>query len=74
MSNKNIGPAVKNHKPISIKIEEVTFNSIRKILPDKAIEDACLSAGYRHRRRIITPVIPCDTKKCAHFDFGLAPS
>lgn len=33
MSNKNIDPAAENHKSISDKIEEMTFNSIRKILP-----------------------------------------
>jgi hypothetical protein len=47
----------KNHENISEKIESVTFNSIRKILPDKAIKDACDEAGYRYRERIITPIV-----------------
>jgi len=57
MSNKNIDPAAENHKSISDKIEEMTFNSIRKILPDKAIEDACNAVGYRYRQRMITPIV-----------------
>jgi hypothetical protein len=57
MSNRNIDLATKNHKSISGKIEQMTFNSIRKILPDKAIEDACNAAGYRYRQRMITPIV-----------------
>lgn len=57
MSNKNIDSAAENHKSISNKIEQVTFNSIRRVLPDKAIEEACRTAGYQHRHRIITPVV-----------------
>ena len=36
MSNRNIDPAFENHKSIYDKIEKMTLNSIRKILPDKA--------------------------------------
>lgn len=57
MSNRNIDPASKKHERISEKIESIVFNSIRKILPDKAIEDACNAAGYRYRQRMITPII-----------------
>ena len=57
MSNRNIDSAAENHKSISDKIEEMTFNSIRKVLPDKAIEDACDAAGYQYRQRIITPIV-----------------
>ncbi len=57
MSAKNIDSSVKKHEKISDKIESVTFNSIRKVLPDKAIEDACDAAGYRYRRRVITPIV-----------------
>jgi len=46
MSNRNIDPAVENHKSISCKIEKMILNSIRKILPDKAVEDGrCLQCG-----------------------------
>jgi hypothetical protein len=57
MSNRNIDPAAENHKSISGEIEEMTLNSIRKILPDKAIEDACDAAGYHYRQRVITPIV-----------------
>src|SRR4030043_2429929 len=57
MPNKNIGPASKNHESISEKIEAITLNSIREVLPDKAIEDACNAAGYRHRQREIKPTL-----------------
>lgn len=57
MLNKNIDRASKNHEDISEKIEAITLNSIREVLPDKAIEDACNASGYRHRQRVITPII-----------------
>lgn len=57
MSVKDIDCASKNHENISKKIEAITFNSIRKVLPDKAIEDACNAAGYRYRQRMITPIV-----------------
>ena len=47
----------KNHENISEKIESVTMNSIRKILPDAAIIDACDASGYKYRKRIITPIV-----------------
>jgi hypothetical protein len=57
MSNRNIDPVLKNHENISEKIESITFNSIRNVLPDKAIEDACDAAGYQYRQRMITPIV-----------------
>ena len=57
MSAKDIDSAAKNHEKISEKIEPITFNSIRKVLPDKGIKYACDMVGYKHRRRIITPII-----------------
>jgi hypothetical protein len=57
MSNKNIDRTSENHENISKKIESITFNSIRRVLPNKAIEDACEAAGYRYRQRMITPII-----------------
>ena len=57
MPTKDIDSASENHKNISEKIESVTFNSIRKVLPDKAIIDACNASGYRYRQRIITPIV-----------------
>jgi Transposase DDE domain len=46
-----------NSKKISQKLEQVTFNSIRKILPDHSILQACKSIGYTYRERKITPII-----------------
>ena len=57
MSAKDIDSAAKNHEKIYEKIEPVTFNSIRKVLPDEGIKYACDMVGYKHRRRIITPLI-----------------
>ena len=45
MSTKDIDSANKNHEKISDKIEQMTFNSIRKVLPDKAIILACKNAN-----------------------------
>jgi len=50
MLTKDIDFASENHKNISEKIESVTFNSIRKILPDKAIKDACILSGQRWQK------------------------
>ena len=57
MFKNDIGFTSKNHESISGKIESVTFNSVRRILPDKAIKDACDASGYRYRERIITPIV-----------------
>jgi len=57
MSAKDIDSASKNHENISEKIESITFSSIRKVLPDKAIENACDAAGYHYRQRVITPIV-----------------
>jgi Transposase DDE domain/Insertion element 4 transposase N-terminal len=38
-------------------LESVSLNSIRQILPDRAILEACRAAGYSFRRRCITPVV-----------------
>ncbi len=57
MSVKSIGATAENHECIPDKIQEMTLNSIRKVLPDKAIEDACVAVGYTHRRRLVTPVV-----------------
>ena len=57
MSVKDIDLVLKNHENIADQMEPITFNSIRKVLPDQAIQYACDQAGYRHRRRTITPII-----------------
>jgi len=57
MSNKSIGKAAGKTSNFSANLESVTFNSIRKVLPDKTILDACRQANYSHRNRFITPVL-----------------
>jgi len=57
MYKNDIDFTSKNHENISEKIESVTFNSIRKVLPDKAIKDACDASGYLYRERTITPIV-----------------
>ncbi len=57
MFNKSIGKVVAKTSNFSTDIESVTFNSIRKVLPDRAIIEACLQADYDYRKRIITPIV-----------------
>ena len=42
---------------ISSALETIPLSSIRQILPDRAILDACRQADYDFRRRLITPVV-----------------
>ena len=42
---------------ISSALETIPLSSIRLILPDRAILDACRQADYDFRRRLITPVV-----------------
>ncbi len=57
MSTDNIGNSRANSKGISDQLQQVILNSIRKILPDRMIEQTCKEIGYRFRRRTITPVV-----------------
>ena len=57
MPNKSIGKEVEKTSNICSRFESVTFNSIRKALPDSVIVDACVKAGHRYRVRRITPVL-----------------
>ena len=57
MSVNRIGNLQCNSKVISDQLEQVTLNSIRNILPDQMIEQACKEIGYKFRRRKITPVV-----------------
>ena len=57
MSNKSIGKAAGKTSNFCANLESVTFNSIRRVLPDKVILDACRQANYNHRKRFITPVL-----------------
>jgi hypothetical protein len=57
MSIKNIDTSAKNPEKISDKLERVSFNSVRKTLPDTAIIQGCKAAGYSYRKRKITPIV-----------------
>ena len=57
MFNKSIGKAAGKTSNFCANLESVTLNSIRKVLPDKVIIDACSQANYHHRKRFITPVV-----------------
>jgi hypothetical protein len=57
MFNKSIDKMVAKTSNFSTDLESLTFNSIRKVLPDKAISEACRNAGYDYRKRIITPIV-----------------
>ena len=57
MFKDSIDKSPENSKKISQKMEQVTFNAIRKILPDHTIIHACESIGYTYRERKITPIL-----------------
>jgi hypothetical protein len=57
MYESDIDNESKNHESISIKMESVSLNSIRKVLTDEDIQHACDEVSYKYRRRIITPII-----------------
>ena len=56
MTSESIDITNKNSSTISADLAGVPLSSIRKILPDKAIQKACQDAGYSFRNRLITPV------------------
>ena len=39
------------------KLEQSTFNSIRKVLPDQDIIRACREARYDYRNRMLAPIV-----------------
>ena len=57
MFNTGIGKVVDKTSNISLSLEPVMFNSIRKVLSDSAIIEACRQADYDYRKRIITPIV-----------------
>jgi hypothetical protein len=57
MLNKSIGKAARKTSNFCRNFESVTFNSIRKVLPDSVIDDACDQAGYTYRIRRISPIL-----------------
>jgi hypothetical protein len=57
MSKNTIDTPVKNPEKISDSLERISFNSVRKVLPDSAIVQACKAADYKYRQRKITPIV-----------------
>lgn len=57
MTANSIVTTDKNSSTISDNLACVPLSSIRKILPDKAILQACHDAGYSFRHRLITPIV-----------------
>jgi len=41
----------------SSSLRQVTLNSVREVLPDHAIDQACRDAGYTYRQRVLTPIV-----------------
>jgi regulator of extracellular matrix RemA (YlzA/DUF370 family) len=52
-----IGTAATTRPAICSQLESVTLNSVRSVLPDTAIKQACHDADYTYRRRTVTPVV-----------------
>jgi hypothetical protein len=57
MYKDSIGTSAKNPEKMSDKLEQISFNSVRKVLPDSAIVRACKAADYEYRERKITPIV-----------------
>lgn len=53
----HIGTDASASSDVSFKLQQVTFNSVRKILPDHAIAQACRDAHYTYRQRVLTPIV-----------------
>lgn len=57
MLSKTIDSMHVKSSTICQALESIPLSSIRQILPDRAILEACRQADYRYRRRLITPVV-----------------
>ena len=57
MPASRIGKVAAESSNISSRLQQVTFNSIRKVLPDRLITQACCDVEYTHRERKLTPII-----------------
>jgi len=54
---KRIGHGAEKLEPIGTAMKEVSLNSIRQVLPDSAVEEACRAIGYTYRERKISPIL-----------------
>jgi len=57
MSNKSIVKVAVKTSKFPACLESAPLNSIRKILSDDIIHDACDQVNYNYRNRFITPVV-----------------
>jgi len=57
MTTPSIGAVHEKSSTISSCLESIPLSSIRDILPDKAIVEACRQAGYEFRDRLLTPIV-----------------
>ncbi len=57
MSNDSIVPMHENSAIISSSLASIPLSSIRRVLPDAAILQACQEAGYQCRHRLIVPIV-----------------
>ena len=57
MSRHTIGTDAQRSTPISNDLQEITLNSVREVLPDHAIDQACRDVGHRFRKRALTPIV-----------------
>lgn len=57
MSDSFIGPLVPTRQEIRETMKTTAFNSIRKVLPDRAILRACRAAGFAGRDCLLSPVV-----------------
>ena len=57
MLSPTIGTDARGSSTLSASLEQVTFSSIREVLPDRVIEQACRECQYAYRERVLTPVI-----------------
>lgn len=57
MYKTNVGNQQGSSEKIVTKLEPVTFNAVRKVMPDQIILQTCQDIGYHYRRRKITPMM-----------------
>ena len=57
LTKKDIGDGTVCLQAIRKKLEETTLSSVREVLPDRAVHEACAAAGHAYRRRLLTPVV-----------------
>lgn len=56
MDNKNIEWRKKKLKQLRDEIESGQLNALRELLPNQTIDDLCEAAGYRFRKRLLSPL------------------